>query len=301
MGEYKNAEEQYSLAADFDGLRFRAPSDFNRIIYKLGSQYKVPVADVRYQFKQNSENGIIGSGLLVDHVHPNIKGYFLLAKTWYDTIEQHNLFGSSDTTAQNDSLIWRKAAVTRLDSLIGAIKIMELKSRPPFTQSDSVFNFIPKSALEQFAYQYAVSHKLSWASTHLNVAKYYMTIGNYAQSLDELRSILVSDEDNPMVLKLAGDMSLQLNRYKQAEDYYLQANRFASNQFLDYKLGKTELLLGNTELAIKFLNSALERNEKSSDKFNTGEIEDLYYNLSEAYNKNNQPEKAQEIMKKLFH
>lgn len=301
LGEYRNADEQYSLAADLDGLRFRAPSDFNKIIYGLGSQYKVPVADVRNQFKQNSDNGIIGSGLLVDHVHPNIKGYFLLAKTWYDTIKQYNLLGASDAAAQNDSLVWNKAAVTQLDSLIGAIKIMELKSRPPFTQTDSVFNFIPQSALEQFAYQYAVSHKLSWASTHLNVAKYYMTIGNYEQSLDELRAILVSDEDNPMVLKLAGDMSLQLNRYKLAEDYYLKANRFASNQFLDYKLGKTELLLGNTELAIKFLNSAIERNEKSSDKFNTGEIEDLYYNLSEAYNKNNQPEKAQEVMKRLFH
>ncbi len=51
-GRYKEAEAQYSLAADLDGLRFRAPSEFNRIIFSLGSEYKIPVADVRQMFKR---------------------------------------------------------------------------------------------------------------------------------------------------------------------------------------------------------------------------------------------------------
>ncbi len=299
-GQYTQAEAQYSIAADLDGLRFRAPSEFNRIIFSLGSEYKVPVADVKQLFKKNSANGIIGSKLLADHVHPNIQGYFLLAEAWYKSIRQHKLLGKLQEPEESDSTIWAKSAVTELDSLIGRIKIMELKSRPPFSKTDSAFNFTPESPLEQIAYEYAVLHKSSWAAAHLNLAKYYLTLGYFAKSLDELRAILVSDEDNPMVLKLAGDISLQLRKYNQAEAYYLKANRFDSNQYIEYKLGKTELLLGKPDMAIQFFNSSLERNQQSSDRFTPGEIEDIYSSLAEAYNKTNQPEKAQDLIKKLI-
>jgi tetratricopeptide (TPR) repeat protein len=300
MGKYEQAEEQYSLAADLDGLRFRAPSVFNNIIHQLGKKFGIPVSDVIGQFRENSENGIIGSKLLVDHVHPNIHGYFLLAKAWFHTISQNKMLGTPSGTQESDSLIWNKAAITDLDSLIGALKIMELKSRPPFTKSDSIFNFTPVNAPEQIAYQYAVLHKLSWAETHLSAGKYYLTIGNFARALDELRAILVSDEDNPRILKLAGDMSLQMNLFQQAEGYYTKANKIDANQFIEYKLGKTELLLGKTRLAIEFFNSALERNSQSKDRLGTAEMEDLYYNLAAAYNKNNEPDKAREVMQKLF-
>ncbi len=176
---------------------------------------------------------------------------------------------------------------------------MELKSRPPFSASDSNFSFIPKNDVEQFAYKYTVEHELSWASTHLDAAKYYLSVGDFKKSLDELRAILVSDEDNPMVLKLAGDMSMQLNLYKQAERYYLRANKMNANQFIEYKLGKTELKLGNPGLAISFFISALERNQQGKDKFNTLELRDIYNNLAEAYRNNNEPAKADDILKQL--
>ena len=299
-GQYNEAEVQYSLAADLDGLRFRAPSEFNKIIFKLGNEYQIPVAAVRQSFRKKSSNGIIGSELLVDHVHPNIDGYLLLSEAWYQGIKQHKLLGPITGRESSDSTVLAKSAVTELDSLIGTLKIMELRSRPPFTKSDSVFSFIPKTPLEQIAYEYVAQHKLSWASAHLTLAKYYLTLGHYVKSLNELRSILVSDEDNPMVLKLAGDMSLQIGKYEQAEAYYLKANRFNANQFIEYKLGKTELLLGKPEIAIQFLKSSLERNKQSGDKFSTGEIEDIYSILAEAYQRNNQPEKAREYLQKLI-
>ena len=299
LGRYDEAEKQYSLAADYDGLRFRAPSEFNKIVFSLSRQYHVPMADVKSGFQENSDNGIVGSELLVDHVHPNIKGYFLLAKTWFVAMKQNNLLGLSPAVSESDSLIWKETAVTQLDSLIGALKIMELKSRPPFSVSDSNFSFIPKNDVEQFAYKYTVEHELSWASTHLNTAKYYLSVGDFEKSLNELRAILVSDEDNPMVLKLAGDMSMQLNQYKEAERYYLNANKMNANQFIEYKLGKVELMLGNPGLAISFFNSAIERNQQGSDKFNPLEIRDIYNTLAEAYRKNNEPEKADDLMKQL--
>lgn len=300
LKNYHDAIKEYSLARDLDGLRFRAPSDFNKIIRKFGNQLNVPIADVKNEFSQNSKNGLIGSGLLIDHVHPNIKGYFLLAKTWFQTIKENKILGLSPNIGENDSLLWKESAVTQLDSLIGAIKILELKSRPPFSQTEESLNYEPHSTIEQIAYQYVVSKKLSWASAHMNVVKYYLGIGNYSKTLDELRAILVSDQDNPMILKLAGDMALQLNLLNKAEKYYLTANKYSTNQFIEYKLGKTELLLGKPSVAIQFFTSSLERNKQSSDKLSAAEIEDIYYNLAAAYNRVNEPDKAKEIMGKLL-
>ena len=42
MKNYDDANKEYSLARDLDGLRFRAPSDFNKIIRKFGKQLNVP-------------------------------------------------------------------------------------------------------------------------------------------------------------------------------------------------------------------------------------------------------------------
>jgi tetratricopeptide (TPR) repeat protein len=300
MKIYSDAENQYKTAIDFDGLRFRAPSQFNQIINSLGNQYNVPIARVDKMFRDNSKNGIIGSELLVDHVHPNIDGYFLLAKSWYQTILKNKLLGISEDKQQQDSTLWKLSAITKLDSVIGEIRIQELRSRPPFSKDENGFNYEPGTPIEQIAYQYVILNQLSWAEAHVNVAKAYVNAGNYFPALQELRAVLISDDENPMVLKLAGDMSLQLNQFKEAEDYYVKANKYSPNQFIEYKLGKAELALNKTELAIQFLNSALERNKQAKDKFNPSELEDIYYNLAGAYNRINEPEKAKEMMQKLF-
>jgi tetratricopeptide (TPR) repeat protein len=300
LDKFSEAEKQLSLANDLDGLRFRAPSEFNSIIEKLGSQYDVPVAEVKKEFKHNSKNGFIGSGLLVDHVHPNIKGYFLLAKTWFQTIKNNKLLGLTPGIIENDSLMLKKTSVTPLDSLIGVIKILELRSRPPFSGKDEKLNFQPHNNIERVAYQYVVQHQPSWAEAHLNAMKYYLSKGSFSDALNELRAILVSDEDNPMVLKLAGDMSLQLNLYDEAEIYYGRAEKNNANQFIEYKLAKTELLLGKPDLAIQFFKSSLERNEQSTDRFNSSELEDIFFELAQAYNKQEDYEKAIDVLKKLL-
>ena len=151
---FSEAKKQFTIAKNLDGLRFRAPSEFNQIIKNLSGKFKVPLSDVNKSFQENSPHGIVGRELLIDHVHPNIKGYFLLAKTWFQTIKENNLIGLSQKFNENDSLLWLQSSVTSLDSLIGELKIMKLKSRPPFTLKDSDFVFVPHNPFEKIAYNY---------------------------------------------------------------------------------------------------------------------------------------------------
>ena len=79
-GKYDEARKAYYFAKDLDPLRFRAPEDFNKIIHDLGREYNVPVVPMESYFESASPHELIGNGLIFEHLHPNIKGYFLMAQ-----------------------------------------------------------------------------------------------------------------------------------------------------------------------------------------------------------------------------
>ena len=284
LGDYKKAKKEFLIAKDFDGLRFRAPSEFNKIILNLSAKNKIPLADVNKNFEDNSPSGILGSSLLIDHVHPNIKGYFLLAKTWYQTIINNNLLGLSKNSIENDSLIWNKISVTEVDSLIGELKIIKLKSKPPFSARETEFSFYPSNTFEKIAYEYVKENKISWGEAHILAADEYLKKDDFKNALMEYKAILVTDENNPNLLSVIGDLYYNMKEYSKAERSYIKSYYIKKVPYLKYSLGLTSLKLGKTETAIKLLQNCLKENETNPGYFTEREIADIKFNLSLASN-----------------
>ncbi len=290
LKDYKDAKREYIIAKNMDGLRFRAPSDFNYIIKQLANEYKLLLSDVKKNFQEQSPNGIIGNELLVDHVHPNISGYFLLAKTWFQTIRDSGLLGLSPAVTENDSLLWKQSSVTPLDSVIGEIKILKLKSRPPFISGDSDFVFNPHNFLEQIAYNYVTGNQMSWGMAHVMAAKEYLSKNELEKGLREYKAILITDESNSDLLSIIGDIYYQLKLYRDADASYKKAFLLDDNQFLKYRLGLTNININKPEIALQYFNSCLIENKYNSLKFTNAQIENIHYNIALAYfqiNKNN--------------
>ena len=292
LGDYHKALKQLTTSADLDGLRFRAPSEFNNIIKKLSNEFNVPLADVQKDFQDDSEHGIIGNNLLVDHVHPNVKGYFLMAKSWFNTIKKDKLLRLDAALKVVDSLLWNEAPVTYLDSLIGKLKIRELKNRPPFQKVDKGLDFVPESYAENVAYQYTVAHRFSWGNAHLDMAKQNFKKHDYSNAIRELKAILLIDDSNPDILKLTGDMYFYKKQFFKAESYYQNAFTISNNSIVEYKLGITENQIGKFTSAINYLNDCLQRNNSNEQKFSSEEKKDIYYNLAIAYVNNRNFDKA---------
>ncbi len=300
LKNYREAENQYNLAKNLDGLRFRAPSEFNEIIKEMASEYKVPLSDVNKNFKQNSPHEIIGNELLVDHVHPNIRGYFLLAKTWFQTIKNNHLIGLSPALTENDSLLWQQSSVTSLDSLIGKIKIMKLKSRPPFSPVDSEFVFKPTNSNEQIAYNYVTGNQVSWGMAHVLAAKEYLGKNELENALKEYKAILITDDTNTNLLSIIGDIYYQLKLYSDADDSYKKAFLLEDNQYLRYRLGLTNINLKKPERALQYLNSCLRDRNYSSRQFSPSEIENIHYNIALAYYQMDDNNKALEELSEVL-
>jgi len=90
-GTYQKARTQFSLARDYDLLRFRAPSEFNEIIREVADKQDAILVDVEGIFEANSTGGIVGKELLTEHVHPNIQGYFLIADACYHALNKSSI------------------------------------------------------------------------------------------------------------------------------------------------------------------------------------------------------------------
>ncbi len=163
LKDFDSAKKYFILAKDLDGLRFRAPSEYNIIIRQLPRQHNVLLADVESIFRKNSTNGIIGNDLLIDHVHPNVRGYFLMAKSWFQAIKENKLIKSNNKNfLDDDSLLWQNAPVTYLDSAIGELKIKLLKSKPPFQNENATTIDEPANFIERQAYLLTIQHQDSW-------------------------------------------------------------------------------------------------------------------------------------------
>jgi tetratricopeptide (TPR) repeat protein len=90
MGEYGKARDRYVRARELDTLRFRADNRINETIRAVAgdkTEEGVYLADAVKIFEKNSPHGVTGEELFYEHVHLNIKGTYLLAKTIFEQVE----------------------------------------------------------------------------------------------------------------------------------------------------------------------------------------------------------------------
>ncbi len=132
-GQYEKAKECYYRAKDLDCVRFRASEEINEIIRDLAVQYHSYLLPMEKYFEQASPNKLIGRNLLTEHVHPNIKGYFLMADAFFDKLAESKLLGEKvNPVYYKDSVYYQKNwGYTELDSLVGIHKINSLNAIGP--------------------------------------------------------------------------------------------------------------------------------------------------------------------------
>jgi len=130
-GHQAAAREGYAWARDLDPLRFRAPAVFNELIRRSAEAHGATVVDVHGAFEAASEHGLIGERLLLEHVHPNLDGYFLLADAFYDALIGSGIAGAPDNVVSDDDAR-AGMPVSDVDRYLGDYKVLRIRSGWPF-------------------------------------------------------------------------------------------------------------------------------------------------------------------------
>lgn len=142
-GDINTAQQHYTRASDLDGLRFRAPSEFNQVIMQTALQYDAYLVDVHSAMQQASVTGLIGNNLMLEHLHPNKRGYFVLAEAFAQSIANNWLTPSISLEASRQ-IAWQEVPLTEADELYAQFKINQLTNDYPFKDTPTTVTFDDK-------------------------------------------------------------------------------------------------------------------------------------------------------------
>lgn len=276
---YKNnnitkADSLFRLAKDLDALRFRAPEKINEIIDDLGKEFHVTTVPIDSIFNSVSPGGIVGDNLIVDHLHPNVKGYQLIGKSFYDCMEKMGYLPKTEFPQilfyQQDSLTRANFVFTKLDSIIGNYNIVLLKNNWPYVKKKNVMtefkqqDFInllkPKNFIDSVA-MYKIEG-MSWVDAHLLAAKTYLKRDDIKNYLQHINVLLYQ---YPI-----------LKDYNTLFTYFYNENKIDMADYNSKRVGIIQLHRGLYDDAIKYLTEANKLNPEDPL---------VMYNLSLAYSK----------------
>ena len=244
-GQFIDARAAFVRARDEDALRFRATGEFQDTLLAVCRERGVPVSRVDAAFDAASPHGITGHELILEHLHPTIAGYFLMAKTWSSDIAERGLLGPEPPGGRvlPDSAYMDISAVSAFDSALGTIKVRLIVSRPPFTRGRAPQPFIPTDSVQAIVYAY-VRHRIAWSDARYALADYYARRARFALARRECQAVWRVIPYSFQPLLKAADYFADEGDTGGARVAYERCIAIQDNPFARMKLG-LQLLQGN--------------------------------------------------------
>ncbi len=152
----------FKKARDYDLIRFRAPSYFNRVIKNIAEEKNIPFVDLENIFEQKSSDKIPGYDLILEHIHPNYFGYFLMARSIAKEIEKAGLLPLkiSNFSEQDSVLLSRFSNLTPLSHEVVNMGVLKLQQNWPFTEEQrSTYKLVGSQLTEKLARDYIFNQK----------------------------------------------------------------------------------------------------------------------------------------------
>ena len=128
-GDTAAAAAPLRRARDLDALRFRAPTAFNDVLRRLAAKHGATVVESERRFQRASPGGVVGRTLMLEHLHPNLDGYALLADAFFEALRADRLAGP---TARPTPPGRQLTLITPMDSLAGYMRMDRLTRSWPF-------------------------------------------------------------------------------------------------------------------------------------------------------------------------
>jgi tetratricopeptide (TPR) repeat protein len=219
-GDTLSAKEAFYRAKDYDGLRFRAAENINRIIEQFAGEPNVSVVPVKQFFENNTEYGVPGKQLFLEHLHPNLYGYFLMAKCFAEVIERGKFLGTVATSFAADSLWPDGLGVTETDQLVAQLRIDYLRSGWPFKPvlppSPEHFRLdLEQSEPGRLARQFWLN-RIGWEEMHAKAAEWYASQQMWDKAAAEYQALAMASEINPTAYLLRARMLQHQGRLAEA-------------------------------------------------------------------------------------
>ncbi|MEE8525708.1 MAG: hypothetical protein V3T72_17360 [Thermoanaerobaculia bacterium] len=180
-GRHSDARHAYVAARDRDQLRFRAPTEINRILRRVAAEQGAHVVEVEDAFALEARDGIVGHDLMLEHLHPNLDGYFIIADAFYDALREQRMIGPWDRPISRGQAR-QEIPVTEVDRLYGEYRIGYLTSDWPFSDRKQRFRLGRASdRVEEIAQSYYRGPK-DWPVAMRDLLDHYRRVDDLTEA-----------------------------------------------------------------------------------------------------------------------
>ena len=226
LGKEKDSAKKYfQIAKELDLLRFRAPEKINEIIVELSKEENVYLVDSKKLFQNNSQSGIIDNELMTEHVHPNVKGNFIIADGLYQKLRDLQLVGPWENFISYKEAI-QDIPVNRIDSIRGKMIVEDLKRSWPYVLNMSGrnavrgYHSIQNPSFEERKAIELYSGREKWENVMRQAFHTYNNNGDYENALRVAQSLISEYPEQHRVYEMAGNMCKKMNKPDCAKFYF---------------------------------------------------------------------------------
>ncbi|MBN8588571.1 MAG: hypothetical protein J0L94_09645 [Rhodothermia bacterium] len=335
--QYAAARKAYLKAKDLDMLRFRAPESLNQIIRRIAQKYGAVVVPSQEALAASSPNGIIGGTLMLEHLHPNLDGYFLISEAFYRAIIRHFPFSSRPNPIPMEAARGM-VLMTGVDSTMADFRVRQLMASWPFkpfgTIDESLSKYQPKNEKEKIALK-MLQRNTSWFAGQIEwadflvkqakmpqalqvgftlldayeptpdawayMAELYMTVGDMQQAQTCVEEAVAATRNATQKADLYNKLGLAMMSRKYLGDALAAFNRSNNLQenFTALKwIGSLLLQKAQEKKDITELNIAITHLEKANER--KGDDKQILFNLAGAYAITGERQKATNLLQTLL-
>lgn len=211
-------------AKELDNLRFRAPQAINTIIRQLASRQGVTLVDTEDKMRQRSPLGIIGKNVMLEHLHPNVSGYFVLANAFYEQYfaAQKDI---PSTVYVSANTAWQRRPIIPSEEYVGFADILALTSDYPFSPSPKPVVLPKPQNWEASLGLQKVQKQIDWLTMQRKALAQYKIEKNVPMAIKTQQIIADALPHDPVEnLRSAKNMH-QAKRIPEALYYYQRAQR----------------------------------------------------------------------------
>lgn len=295
-GNLPEAKKLFYSAKDLDALRFRAPSEINKIIFSLGRAFNYPVIDIDSVMNALSPDGIIGNNFMVDHLHPNIQGYKVIADQFYFALDKYGRLPKSGKInlayKTQDSILTANFPFTHFDSVIANLKLWTLLGSYPFVPKGSPNKYLDNFIIKDIADSLAVSFmakKTHWETGHVLIAERYYSQKDYNGFLKEMNAVIEERPFNLDTYRYTIHQLVTAQQYDSALNLLFRLDKIKSDEFTNKWIGQIYVQKEEYGEAVPYLEKCLTYSDSDAQ---------VLYNLAGAYFYTRHFDKAMNAIKK---
>lgn len=257
IGDYPQARKWYTLARDWDQLRFRAPSAINDIIMELAAQPGVILVQTEAQLSAQSPQQIIGKEIMLEHLHPNVDGYFWLADSYFQVLIKNLRFEPKIARA-DAALARQQIPVLPAEDYTARASIEKLLADYPFSATPRPVRQIPIANWHDQLGKDMLDGRLNWLQMVQKTLHGYQRENNLAGVASAALLMTEALPNDTKINYFAGTALIQAQRLGEAIRVLQRVISLEPKNINAYlALAHARILTGNSQEGARLLDQVL--------------------------------------------